>query len=169
MPDRVPKPTDPSLMLELAKRKMQQEMPDELGAANVRPMGTLDHFLIGARPGVAAVTYPNNTVGFNLDLISKLGLNQGTVDDIMSHELTHVRQHQQDSHPYIHTLMQTINGMIGKGTPYGQNPWEMEANQTAKDRMLRDHRSPSDSPGFPPFSDGPYRPYDVQLPAEKAQ
>lgn len=166
MPDRPTTPQDPDLMIELAKRQMAKEMPSELNSASIAPMGLMDKFLLGFRPGTVAVTYPSNSIKYDPDFIRSSGYSQNVVNDILAHELTHVRQYKGMKHPYLNLMLETLKSMMGNDTPYGQTPIEMEAFQTERNRQLSGHR-PSIDTIPPPEFNGPARTDDISLPPQK--
>lgn len=148
-----------TLMIEMAKRKMSQEMPEEYKSASIKPMGPISRFFFGGRAD--ALTTPFNTIYYDPGMTQ--GRNQPRVEDILAHELTHVRQNNQL--PMIPRLMQLFKSSNGD---YQQRPNEMEAYQTEKDRILRDHRP--GNPFVPQFGENsPVGQGDIPLPTKHAK
>lgn len=150
---------DAALMMELAKRQLQAEMPKETAAATVEPMTAWDRMLFLGRPAsVYAFTSPFNHVKYDPDLMKQNSQTANT--DILAHELTHVRQNQRT--PVLSQLWDLIAGPLTEpDVPYGQRPEELEAFQTERDRALAQHRVP-DLP-FPSFSGQRTLDSDIEL------
>lgn len=140
------------LKMELAKRQMQKEMPAELAGTTIAPWGRLGQLL---RPGAEAMAGRlTQTVGYNPAAIQ--GKGQEEVNDLLAHELTHVRQRNR-SGPINYFLETLVDGRL----PYYQRPVELEAFQTEKDRALQQRRTP---PTTPSFLDGSIGAGDIPLP-----
>lgn len=157
MPGPFQKPTDPSLVLELAKRHLAKEMPNELASATIQPKGWLGSL---TRPFADAITSPMNTISYEPDILT---MPQPQVEDIFAHELTHVRQNNEQ--PLYRRL---VDIFLKNQGPYQQRSDELEAFQTEKDRILRDHRP--GNPMMPQFgTDAPVERGDINLPVQQAK
>lgn len=142
------------LMMELAKRQMQKEMPAELAAAKVVPFNWLDKIL--ADQQTIMHTSLGNKIAYNPAQLQNMS--QDEVNDAFAHELTHVKQQAQQ--PLWRRLLDRVMDPVGELlTPYEQQPWEMEAFQAERDRAAREHRTP---PLTPSFVDG-YAKHDIEI------
>ncbi len=152
-------PDNTQLMVEMAKRQLAKDMPAESKAATIGPMSTTYQLLSGGVPrGVTAVTGPLNGIRYDPDELK--GMNQTQVNDVLAHELTHVRQNLRQSS--YQNLVDLLMRPFQTELPYGQQPEEMEAFQTERDRSLKEHR-PQSMP-IPSFQGGKARQNDLTLP-----
>lgn len=143
--------------IKIAMSKMRQEMPEEMGKANVSSAGPIGRFLM---KGAFASTSPwTGNVTLNPDALNDLS--QDEINNTLAHELTHTRQVSQM--PFYQRLGSVLAGIpenLGiSGQPYNLRPREMEAFQTERDRSLRKHLSvPDPQTGS----------RDIELPNERA-
>lgn len=157
-------PQDPleSTLLEAARAKLSKEMPAEAAASRMEPMGWFDHLLT---PASAAMSVgPSNVIKYDGGQTSRMG--QTELEDLLAHELTHVRQNQRGSRgpSLLKMAGGAISNLLGGGSSYyGQDSRELEAFQTMNDRALREGRAPN--PDYQhPFQEGAYRfPLDLDL------
>lgn len=156
MPDK-----DLSLALELAKRAMEKEMPEQYKAASFH--------LAKLRPGVGASTSPDNEIFINPESWGTHIPDQNTLEDVLTHELTHVKQNQRTGG--LEEFGDLMNFMLGKAglkelPHYGQDPAELEAFQASKDRIMKQQRPMGFGGYSPPFSspDAPTYNRDRYLP-----
>jgi hypothetical protein len=166
-------PSDPEFdaRMNLAKQKMQQEMPNEMGQASIEPTGLFGSMkdalvkrVIGGTP--VATTSPFGSITYNKEQLAPMSQNE--LEDTLAHELTHVGQYAQQ--PMWKNLMQSVMPQQNEGLPaetskalrmqgwdpaYRGRAAEMEAYGTEQQRQLNTQR------GFPG--------YDIQLtsPAKK--
>lgn len=130
-----------------AKLRLQREMPKEMAATSISPMGGLGQALSG---GAEAITNPlTGSIYYNP--VRMGGQSQHQVEDTLAHELTHTRQSQQE--PWYTKFMAPLVGLqrgLGFGEPYGQHPEELEAYQTEADRAAAAGRTPGAMPQFLP-------------------
>ena len=140
---------DVTLMMELAKRKMQEEMPVEMSKAIIRSGGTHSPtavFETGQENDPNLVTYNPKAVKW---------FGQPEVEDLLAHELVHVRQGNEMPPRSLGDFLKYAKDRLFGGAvnySYGQDPYELEAFQTMKDRQLRDQREPW--PFMHPFNEG---------------
>lgn len=150
MPDKV------ALMIELAKRQMAQEMPEELKRATIRPMSD------GGSNRSLAETNLENRIEYNPVRLQQF--DQNDISDILAHELVHVRQNKEDP-PSIGGLLRFLaDPILGRSIPYAQDPYELEGWKVMKDRALKQHRSMGVLQ--PSFDGGPQRIGDINLPKD---
>lgn len=158
MPDKA---IEQALSIELAKRKMSQEMPEEASKTKIQPMGMVSKLTF---PWADAVTSPySNTIRYHPDALDPAYQNQDKLENLLAHELTHVRQNNRT--PFLRRMYEIYWQNQG---PYHQRSDELEAFQTEKDRILRTHQ-----PGnqfIPGFTDGkPAAHGDITLPTKQAR
>lgn len=144
------------LMIEVAKRQMAGEMPEEYKRATFVPMGDTSR-------NALMETNPENRVDYNPELLKNY--NQNDINDIMAHELVHVRQNKTDPPSVGGLIRYLLNPLIGRSIPYAQDPAELEGWQMMKDRAMREHRDLGVIQ--PPFSGGNQRIGNIYLPKDK--
>ena len=164
-------PSDPAFdkRMELAKSKMQQEMPNEMTGTSIEPTGLFGSLkdklvakVIGGTP--VATTSPFHGITYNQDQLS--GMSQNELEDTLAHELTHVGQYNRQ--PMWKNIAQSILPQADEGLPaatekslrmqgwdpaYRGRSTEMEAYGTEQQRQLNRQQ------GFPG--------YDINLPSTK--
>lgn len=112
-------PSDPEFdrRMELAKAKMQQEMPTEMSAASIEPTGMFGSMkdalvkrVIGGAP--VATTGPFGGITYNPELLR--AMNQNELEDTLAHELTHVGQYSggQPNISMGRGIMNTISNLL---------------------------------------------------------
>lgn len=103
-----------------------KEMPDAVsGLRQVRPMNWLERHTFS--PSTQAITYPNNTVVYNKQAAHDV---YERPEDLLTHELTHVRQNQAAGGTFANAL-RLVKDMF---TSYGDRTDEQDAYATS-DRM----------------------------------
>lgn len=124
--------TFPRDRMDLATEHMKVEMPAEMDAASVQPRNRLEEFLLGGR-GYVAETSPVRRITYDPQALPE---HQADVDDVLAHELTHVKQF----------LLDMINTRKNQGKSYMERPHEIEAFQKETDRRVkrRDVELPKD-------------------------
>ena len=173
-------PSDPEFdkRMALAKQVMTQEMPSEMTAANIQPMGMfgkisgrLSQVIKGNEPN--AVTGPSGGISYNPSTMSKMS--QNDIEDVLAHELTHVGQFQKMGpiQRYLTPVVEGTKSLLGMERDlvpqasldaYRKMGWdpnyrgyipEVEAFQTENERKMKRGEG---SPG-----------YDIQLPSPRKQ
>jgi hypothetical protein len=145
------------LMLELAKRKMQQEMPEEMAHARI------DDVPDARGESSLAYTTTDNKIHMNPKNLNTYRADQNFVDDTLAHELVHVRQNMKTPAGSIRDLIQVMTMPRFK---YGQDSQELEAFQAMKDRAFKQGRVTRVP--TPPFLGGYMRANDIELPKTDA-
>lgn len=164
-------PSDPAFdkRMQLAKSKMQQEMPNEMAGTSIEPTGLFGSLkdklvakVIGGTP--VATTSPFHSITYNQDQLS--GMSQNELEDTLAHELTHVGQYNRQ--PMWKNLVQSVLPTQDEGLPeetkkslvsqgwdpaYRGRAAEMEAYGTEQQRQLNRGQ------GFPG--------YDINLRSDK--
>jgi hypothetical protein len=153
--------------MNLAQEKMRQEYPKEMKTATIKPTGLVgrlaDKFVqkvIGGAP--VATANPFGGIRYNPELASSLP--QDELEDMLAHELTHVRQYQDM--PLGKRILSSILPQKDEGLPaetaksfrmqgydpiYRGKSTEMEAYGAEQQRQLQR---------------GASNPYDIYLPPE---
>lgn len=152
-------PNQTELMIELAKRRLSKDMPKEVASANIGP--DTSGWSKNGKNSTLAFTTPFNDIRYKPDRVKDL--DQPTIEDLLAHELVHVRQNLE-----VPLWKKFIDAMVTSADqlPYGQDPSELEAFQVMRDRQMRDHRSPQfANVQFDPSA--PVRVNDITLPPEK--
>jgi hypothetical protein len=153
--------------MQRAYAKVSKEMPD-VKSVSVTPSSSsfLSKFFMPR--GANAVTNPfTGNISYNPEMIGNQGYNQNDIEDILAHEMTHVRQTQDV--PWYKMLGQIFSPKpqvpagIPEGSPtnasYYWQPHELEAYQTERNRMMAQHR--------PNPVDPIYGTRDIVLPPQK--
>ena len=148
MPDQT---TDQKIQQAIAQ--VRSEMPD-VANAPIEPMGTVGQWLADLKSRAIGGQTQAFTSGGKIAFDPKAleGQSEHDLENLMAHELVHVRQQKKPSEPHP----------LG-GFSYGQDPREMEAFQFEQTRANKLGRSPAiTGVGF----NGPRLDMDIQLPAE---
>lgn len=126
---------DYQTMMELAKAKMQKEMPDEMSGVSVNPDLRTGWFnRLTAPNGAVAVKHTlRDNISYDPHTFGLLNFNQNDVEGILAHELTHVRQDRN------RTLTERLLQSFTPQLPYAERGDELEAQQTEKNRNLANH------------------------------
>jgi hypothetical protein len=118
----------PEEHMHLAALHMGGTMPSEMSSTTVAPMGLLDRLLAPA--GAQAVTNPiTKNVRYNPDLMPRT---QAETDDLLAHELTHVKQLNQQ--PLLSRLWSRAKPPTES---YYDRPTEIEAYDVEKQRQAK--------------------------------
>ena len=124
--------------MERAITHLSAEMPAEVASMKdrrIRPMNGMERGLNRMmRPGVAASTTPFGNITYDRKMIEDAMLRP---EDVLAHELTHVKQMDRDGGPFW-SLAKTITNAA---TPYGQRDFEKEALDVEMRRMGRRKRT----------------------------
>lgn len=134
----MPNPQD---KIRLAYNTVRQEMPD-VGPISVAPSYNM---ISRFGHGVDARANSDNSIEYDPNHVDSMV--QNDVDNMMAHELTHVRQNQNT--PWYQKIYNSVMGTptvnapssfpksSPMSNPYAWQPNEMEALQTERDRQLR--------------------------------
>jgi uncharacterized protein DUF4157 len=118
----------PEEHMNLAALHMDGTMPTEMSRTSVKPMGLLDRLM--APTGAQAVTNPfTKNVRYNPDLMPRT---QAETDDLLAHELTHVKQMNQE--PLLTRLLRMA---MPPKESYQDRPTEIEAYGVEKQRQAK--------------------------------
>lgn len=90
-------PSDPAFdaRMNLAKQKMQQEMPNEMANTSIEPIGPIGRMgygILNKVIGAAPVATTSRFGGITYDPTQAKDMNQNELEDTLAHELTHVKQ-----------------------------------------------------------------------------
>lgn len=164
-------PSDPEFdkRMELAKQKMQTEMPNEMNNTDIEPIGPLGRLgygIIGKVLGSTPIAKTGRFGGISYDPRQMENMDQNDIEDTLTHELTHVKQLRDM--PLQQKLMESVMPLQDEGLPaetekslrdqgwntsYRGKANEMEAYDAEDQRKLRTQR------GFPG--------QDINLPSSK--
>lgn len=124
--DDIDREQSPESHMNLAALHVGGSMPEEMGSTSVKPMGLLDRLLAPA--GAQAVTNPiTKSVRYNPALMPST---QAETDDLLAHELTHVKQLNQQP-----LLSRLLNMVRPPKNAYMDRPTEIEAYGVEKQRQ----------------------------------
>lgn len=115
----------PEDRMQLALEHMKASMPQQANAANVGPMNWLERMI--APEGADAITLPLGRVAYDP---AKVGSQQADVDDVLAHELTHVKQGQNRS--WMDALKAFMPGPAYLDRPDEKEAFGVEARRQAK-------------------------------------
>jgi hypothetical protein len=156
MPENDKKPTQKSALMdtllrrqagpngpdwELAKAHMKAQMPKEMGGVgSIKPYGWWDFAKYD--PDQVASTDVFNNIRYSPERILRYADgDQSKLDDVLAHELIHVRQNQEKP-----SIISRIMGALkdNYSNEYYQRPYEQEAYNHVDDRMRkrRDYELP---------------------------
>ena len=126
----VPKQTPLQDPMGLAWEVMKSEYPEETKIATLSKMGPIMGPLLGGLGGAQAATGPRGGIKYNPQMVSPY---QGENEDVLAHELTHVRQFQEMPwhEKYISLPLRMLQ------TPYLERPIEKEAYAVAAKRRAK--------------------------------
>ena len=124
--------------MERALTHLSTEMPAEVASMKdkkIRPMNGIERGLKNVlRPGMAASTTPFGNITYDREAIEAAALRP---EDVLAHELTHVKQMKRDGGPFW-SLAKTITNAT---KPHGQRDFEKEALDVEMSRMARRKRT----------------------------
>lgn len=121
----------PEQRMALAMAHMQSTMPSEARATKVSPISAWLRKLLPS--GTIAATNMFGNVSYDP---SNLPLEQPAVDDVLAHELTHVKQRNRGP------LQHLLDALMSRGTNYSDRPNEQEAFETQRRRANMRHDIP---------------------------
>jgi len=114
----------PKPEVDLSRAHMEAEMPLEMGMVrSLKPQGLLDYARLD--PSIIATTDPFNRIRYNPESIQRYSHgNQSLMDDVLAHELIHVRQNAKRKgifRPLLDRMREVMT------TPYSAQNDEKEA------------------------------------------
>ena len=138
--DTDPGPPDAASRMQFAQQVMQDAMPEESAAMrSLKPMSWADRTF---SHGALANTYPGRSVRYNPALVPD---DQGEANDLLAHELTHVRQWGRPG--------AALRSLGEKSLAYWDRPEELEAQRTEQRRQSKRRDVPlTPEPPLPTFS-----------------
>ncbi len=119
-------------------------MEERIAAAKAALPESVGHSIAPGQTGDPQAYADTNSLtnAIHISPTMTAGMDQDRFNDIVAHELTHVKQNDQAG------WVGMLRDIFTKKLPYGQDPNELAAFQTEADRQLASGRRPSPRPKF---------------------